>query len=323
MSKEAVQMIFRGEAVDKHSMDVEQLAPALMAVGEICREANYIINADRAKVHVLVKSDSGGKCFDISLEVVQTVYEQVKGLLKEQEVASAKELLEWLGIIAKVGAAPVTWGLFQYLKKRKARNIVSVVEEDGTGTVKVQIDGESSPIIINQRVYQLSESRKILKSSKGIVAPTQAPGFESVEFRSDEQIHEIIDKQEARDIMRTEIDEYDEGLEPQIVNAVLKIYSPVFDVHSTTWRFYYGEEIIKADVSETSIAQDVIRRGSINVADIYKVKLQITQRITPAGMYRNDYKIIDILDFTPGPEQQRLPFNSQISIKENKNKTED
>lgn len=302
MSKEIVQMVFRGDAVAEHAMDVEQLAPALMAVGELCREANKIINADRAKVHVLVKSDFERGSFDINFEVVQTIYDQVRGLLQDQRVATAKELLEWLGIFG------IPAGVFWFLKRRKGRDIIEVVRRDDVGIVKLMIEGESDPIEVNNQVFDLSENKKILKSCKGIVAPVLTPGIDSVEFRSDEETYETINEEEAEYIIATDTGEDDEELEPQTVEAVLTILSPVFDVGSTTWRFYYGEERIKVDVSETSIPRDAMNKGSVNVADVYKVKLQITQRRTPAGRFTNDYKIVELLEFILGPEQQSLPI---------------
>lgn len=316
MSKEVIQMVYRGDAVAEHSMDVEQLAPALMAIGELCREANNVINADRSKIHVLVKSDFEGGCFDINLEVVQTIYEQVKSLLQDPRIATAKEILEWLGLFGIPGGA--LW----FLKKRRARNLISVVKNDADGTVEVQIEGEPSPTIIEQNVFQLSENMKILKSFKVIVAPTQAPGIDSVEFRSDKQTHEKIDKEDAEYIIRTEIDQDDEEIEPQTIDAVLTIYAPVFDVKSTAWRFYYGEEVIRVDMGETSIPQDTINRGGIKITDAYKVRLQITQRRTESGRFKNDYKIVELLKFVPGGEQQRLPFDL-TDKKDGNDKTED
>jgi hypothetical protein len=101
--------------------------------------------------------------------------------------------------------------------------------------------------------------------------------------------------------------------EPQTVVAHLKVYSPVFDPAAPRWRFEYGQERIYADISDTSIARDAVERGVVADGDIYRVTLQITEHETPTHQFRNEYKILNVLDFIPSPRQQDLFVQGLLS----------
>ena len=48
-------------------MDVADLAPALLALGELIKQTTF--NGDAAKVNLIVQSDFEHKCFQINLEL--------------------------------------------------------------------------------------------------------------------------------------------------------------------------------------------------------------------------------------------------------------
>lgn len=95
---------------------------------------------------------------------------------------------------------------------------------------------------------------------------------------------------------------------PEIVSAVLHVYSPVFDnsKKAPRWRFRYKRKPIYADISETSIAADTLKRGVSGVNDRYKVRLEITPPDSDEG--EPHYKILEVLDFTAAPQQGSLPL---------------
>ena len=53
-NRERFQVAYVGDDDNDHSMDVEALAPALLAFGKLIRAANAELNKDRARMKVLV-----------------------------------------------------------------------------------------------------------------------------------------------------------------------------------------------------------------------------------------------------------------------------
>ena len=94
VSRHAFSVAYHGDVADDHAMDVEALAPALLAFGRPIRESNSEINSDRAAVKVLVPSDFEHKCFNINFELVQTILQGIKDLLGDQNTKTASDPLK-------------------------------------------------------------------------------------------------------------------------------------------------------------------------------------------------------------------------------------
>ena len=308
-------------ADDAHAMDVRLLAPALMAFGEIIRESNYLISGSKSKVNLNVISDFERKCFNINFEMVQSIYVHIKTTLGIEEVKAAKEILEWLGILREnkeiAGTAAVSLlGYFGIRRGRKVTSVNKVEDEDSRGMVRVEF-GEGAHVghvEVHHHVYNLGESRKIRNAIAGALQPIQPTGpFEKLEFRRKDKPVDSIPQSEVANILATcespAEGEIDQPLVPHPVEAWLKILAPVLEEDAKSWRFYYGETPIRADISETDIAKRAIARGGVTVGDTYKVKMLITQHMTPTHQFRNSYKVTEVLEFHPA---KYLPQGSLI-----------
>ena len=71
MSKAAFRVAYDGDALASHTMDIRDLAPALLGLGDIFVEANRLLNGKEAKVEVHVTPNMEAGCFDLGLEVLQ------------------------------------------------------------------------------------------------------------------------------------------------------------------------------------------------------------------------------------------------------------
>ncbi|MDH5573362.1 MAG: hypothetical protein OEY89_16485, partial [Gammaproteobacteria bacterium] len=315
MTKDAVRLRYDGPALSEHSIDVNDLAPALLALGDLCTRANKKFNQNRASVKVLVNADLEQNCFEIYLELAQTIFEQAKTLLKNDDVASAKEILEWLGII---GSTAATVGLFRLLKILNGRKISSkeLVKQDGKDVIKIHVEGDNNTVLVHPQTMELLEDKSTIKALKSVVKPVTKEGYDTVAFDHGNGEIESINKDEAASIIDTDLDclfeEEEAEDESQTITAWLRVYSPVYNSTVKNWMFEYGKNHEYVDISETDIAKKALERGGALVNDMYKVKLEISQTISDSGSINNHYKIIEVLEFKPAkPEQQINLFDDE------------
>ena len=182
-----------------HSIDVQSLAPALLAFGKLIREANTEFNGKNSTAKVLVVSDFDHKCFNINFEVVLSLFAQLKTLLSSEPVKTAKDVLEWLGLL---GAPPGIVGLsfLGYLKWKNGRKVVEakpLIDADHAGVVEVRVEGDSNSIQINNHVYGLSENSRALRATRDAFLPLGQDGYDKVKVREGDKVVEEINWEEV------------------------------------------------------------------------------------------------------------------------------
>src|SRR5665213_2022960 len=224
MSTINFQLAYDGEDVRGHTMDVQELAPALLSLGNLIRDANSLVNGDKAKVRVFV----------------QSVLSHLSDFIKDDHVKTAEDLLIWLGLIGILPAG----GVIGFLKWKRGREITSkTIISDVTHEGEVRVTtGDGSSVTINQNIYHLSQDRKIRESVAGVFAPLGKPGIDTVRFSSspDEPVISY-DRESAEAIIQSSgVTDPDKILlEPQKIIAHLRVHSPVFDPKADRWRFRY------------------------------------------------------------------------------------
>jgi hypothetical protein len=308
MSQADLELRFDGPDVEAHAMDVCVLAPSLMAFGELCTEANRVLNGNNAKVKVLLKADVKANCVTVEFQIVQTLWQHVGNLIGNQNVANAKEILEWIGIISGSGvfAAGAVKGLIEYLRWKKDRKETSAeIRQTINGNIViVKVEGDNNTITLPEQTYKLSKSVKVIESIKVVAQPvSEEQGIEKATFIYNKKEELKIDKACANELKAAHAD--GEETEPQTFTAHIVTYGPIFDPKSKHWKFKMNNRVENLDISETKIAEDALARGGVSVGDTYKAKIEMTERMTKQGDYKTEFKVKEILDFSPGVRRQQ------------------
>jgi hypothetical protein len=306
------QIAYTGDVADDHAMNVEALGPALVSFGKLLRAANAELNRDRAEIRVLVQGDFEDKCFNINFEVIQVVVDKVKDLLHDKEaVENATEILKKIGVIG--GTTATTLGtVLGYLKWKKGQT-VEVVKQTAS-TMVVKFKGNNNTINLSADVFQLAQSKPVLEAINGTLAPIkdhkEATG---IEFRENDKATSVLKYQDVEDIVAA-IDTTNEPIllpqeveeKPKTVTATLYAHGPVFDPKAPNWRFLLRRKPIYADIKETNIAKDAVKRGGSFMNDRYKVRMEVSAPPKDGGEER--YKITEVLEFTPAEQQMAMPL---------------
>jgi hypothetical protein len=103
----------------------------------------------------------------------------------------------------------------------------------------------------------------------------------------------------------------EETFEPQSIVAHLQVSRPDFEPQAHIWRFRYGDKTVSVDITDTDIAEQIRARGSIGLADTWRVRMPVTEKRTASGNYKNEYKVAEVLEFIPSPRQGAFRFISE------------
>ena len=310
MSSYEFAIAYDGPALQDHTMDVQTLGPALLAIGDMCREAHRVVNGQEAsEVSVRVKATAAG-CFDILFELSQ-IYNTVSTLVKHDDIASAKEVVEWIGL----GTVP-TGSLLAFLKWKSGRRIIKqepTNDVDGKPVYNITVEGEGNSVtIISEPVYRLSQDARLRAAQRRTLSPLSNAGVDEFQVRQGRRPVISIGKDEVAsgnfDLIADEIVGDQAIGDPQVIEAVLLLRSPVF-VKGTKWQFYYGEQRISAALSDPEFVKRVFVAGErFGVGHRFRVRLCLSQSLLPNGTIRNAYEILKVIETTQGPRQ--LDFSS-------------
>ena len=176
---------FDGPALEGKAMDVGHLAPSLLALSDLVKEANRYANGDRAGVRVMVNADLDQKCFELNVDLVMTIWEQAKLLISDDDVRTAKEIAEWVGILAGTAAATVTGTLsllklVKFLRGRKVESVTILKMEDGRNVVEIRVEGVDEPVRVLEPVYELYANLNVRRKAVDMLAPLREEGYESL-----------------------------------------------------------------------------------------------------------------------------------------------
>jgi len=233
---------FDGPALDGKTMDVAHLAPALLALSDLVKETNRYANGDRAGVKVLVSADLEQKCFELTVELALTIWEQAKLLIADDRVQTAKEIAEWIGIIG----APTTYGLFQLIKFLRGRSIESVTVlkvADGRNMVEIRVQGEAEPIKITQAVYELYANQQSRQKAVAVLAPLREHGYDTLEFYEGDNIFVDFNEADIPALDGADLPEViPQNVNTSIIRTGVRIRKPAYEGKSR-WQVMYKRAI--------------------------------------------------------------------------------
>lgn len=148
MSQTSFSIAYDGPAVESGAMDVRDLAPALLAVGQLFDAANAVLNGQRATVGVNVQATTQGS-FEVVLDVVQSMGSQLVSVFSGDAVTAALQLKE---LVIWGGSAGVGGGVIWLVKKLRGERPQKVekIDED---SVRIIHRGET--IIVPLKLLRL------------------------------------------------------------------------------------------------------------------------------------------------------------------------
>lgn len=303
MEKERICIAYCGEAVDSGIMDVNDLAPALLAFGELVHECNKIANKDSARVNVYVSSQFQQGSFEISIEIFQSLADQIKGLFSTETTYSIREMLNELGFASN--AAGVTGiNLLEVIRWVRNRKVDSI-SKAGKDKYHINIGNEYKEISVLG--LELFRSVKIRKSVEGVMSPLNKNGIEAFEVREKAAAYQHIDKEET-DYYKLPDDEIKQEMIDSTRRCLIKVCSVNFE-QELKWRFRIDTMKFYAAIKDQDFIQQVeagevsFAKGASMLVDLHEI-----QTIHSGGDIKTEYEITKVHKVLRHSEQLSFDF---------------
>ena len=286
-------IIYDGEALQDGSIDVRDLAPALLGLGDLVSEANREVTGGQVPVALRVRSDFERGSFHVNLEIGGLYHRFV-------EVFSGPDATAWATFLTLLGISGV-FGLFQLIKLARGRKPTTVVEIEETHRMRVKFEGDA-PVEVDRRVWRLFENNRARRAIQAVVQPVLRSGIEVLKFRRGNQDTVSVDKSEAEAFIAP-LDRANETVSH--AEKILRIVAPSFK-EDNKWRVNDGTSTFYAwlrDPAFLARVQDGIE--AFRKGDILHVILE-TKQWEDTNELHAEHSIVQVNGHDSRPQQQTL-----------------
>ncbi len=303
-TKLSIRIAYGGPDVEIGMMDIKQLAPALLSFGEMIEEGNRVINGDDLKVKVKVRSDFQKGSFDVGLELIGSLSDQIR--LFSGSLFDVTKLGEHLGLVADIcGVAGM--GLIPLIKKIRGRKITNaLIIDNGNTRLEIQDAAGIETIEVQPNVIKLYRSATVRKKLEETLRPLDQPGIDAFKVRSvDDHVKDVtIVTKDEKEFFRapTAVQEAAPKKWESERNAVFKIIGVSFE-DQLKWRLDDGETKIFASIRDQEFLSEIENREHLfGKGDTLEVRLKTTQELTEKGI-KTDYEILEVIEHHKKPDQ--------------------
>jgi hypothetical protein len=292
MSKASFALTYDGPALANHQMDVRDLAPALLAIGQLFDAANDALNGNAARISVSVKAHEPG-CFSVILEVTQNIINQGIAILTGDGIAAAVNLKD---LLLGGGSA---YGLFLLIKKLRGKN-PDKIERIRPDMVRIQFGDETFDVPL--KLLRLYQDLAVRDAAERIVEPLEREGIEQL------RIEEPGKKEPLLIVDKADRASFDTPVyEPKVIisdrrRAAFSIISLAFK-EDNKWRLYDGQSQISATIAD----EDFLRRVDQNIerfskGDVLLCDVLFEQKQTGKGLV-TEHTVERVIEHRPAPRQ--------------------
>lgn len=316
-SREIIKIQWDGPALDDHFIEVEDLAPALLALADLVTSANRIANNESATIKVLVSAKPEQNCVVFDIQLLQSIIAATRSILQQDDLATIKDIMRWLEFTASIGEVGL-FSLMKAIKGKKIKKVTEVKNAKGNNIAQIEVHGDNNTVNIistSPEVYKMASDRKTIRSAEKFLKPLNNQGISDMTVDSGVGSRQVFTQDMQPDVnaVLNSIDiEKNNTSKTQMIEVYAKVYSPVFDEKVDKWRFDWGDGPKYMDISDTTIASDAVKRGGVNVGDTYHLEIEMVQTLGEDEKPKSiEYKVKKVLEFkqAPSPSTQKDIFD--------------
>jgi hypothetical protein len=279
---------YDGPAVDDGRMPVRDLAPALLALGEVFTEASLYLYPKQEPVALEIEATKEGSfVVDLILHGSGMAWDQINALASS-DAGTTIVLLKELIIGDSMDAS--LFGLLKWLKGRR----IESREPAGPGMIRIKTpDGAS--IEVPSDVVALEKNVRIRRRVQKVVEPLNRRDVDRLEFRSDEEVTVSIGEAEVSSF------ELPEGAETTLldeeIELILEVVSPTFK-DDNKWRLSDGERTFWAQIQDADFWRGIDQGEQFGKGHRLQCQVQLVQSERSDGTLHTERTVTKVLRHT-------------------------
>lgn len=294
-SQARLDIVYDGPALADGSMNVRDLAPAMMSVGGFFEAANRVTNGERAKVNINVRATSAGS-FHVFFEVAQSL--EATDVLKADigDFLTTANALKAL-LLGGTGAAGGIFALIKWLRGRRPQ--ITKINED---LYELTVDGETYEVPL--QLLRLYRDTAILRNIQHMVRPVQEPGIDRFILRDSGQTVQEVTKD---DVDSFDIPEYEELILDEERQYAFSIVRLTFK-ENNKWRLTDGQNTFSVLMKDKAFQRRVDNnRVAFAKGDLLICKLRMRQWQIEGGVgVKTEYEVTKVVQHRPARQMTFL-----------------
>lgn len=298
MAETTFSVTYDGDAIADGRMDVQDLAPALLALAEVFREANLIVNPVSPPVTLQIQATTAGS-FDVDLVLAHLdLIQRAVSFFAGDPVEALLNLKE---IVFGTGTGLLF--LIRWLRRRKVRQELPGPEP---GSVTLELE-DGTRLAIPATVASLYRNVRIRRRVREVVRPLERDGIDRVKFRSEDTELEFSSDELAEFDVPSEAPEV---LLDRPISMAVSIAAPAF-IEDNKWRLSDGDRTFFATIEDNDFLTRVDEGEPFRKGDILECEMRIFQTRTDTGLH-TEYSVQRVTRHIPRALALQLPFDTAV-----------
>lgn len=287
---------YDGEALQSHRMNVNDLAPAMLAFSELTQAVARVMNYPSGTIKVDVGVFREGS-FVIDFQVVQTVIQSIQSLFTNE---TATAVANAAGIIGSIIAVVC------FIKKKAGRKADKIEEVNSDNLVEIHFHFGDEIYMLNQIEYKLYKDSQVRKSLEELTKPLENDGIDTVDFSTSTNNNQLI-RLSKSDVPSFKItDDVAKLVTESQSEKLLILESPVFK-EGNKWRFFDGSTTIHAAILDQAFLSRVeLGQERFGKGDQLFVVLRERQQTIGARLQK-EFEVVEV-------KKHLEPLQSQLDV---------
>jgi hypothetical protein len=307
MSRTSFRIAFDGPALSEGAMDVQDLAPALLALGSLAERANIVLNGEKARARVVVRARFRKGSFEINLEFVQTLFSQALLAFGAGGLASGANVLQYLGFVKNEGHSFLRTMLA--LRGRKVKRTLQLEN----GGVRFELD--EGTVDAPREIAVLMRDDEVMIHTRRMLRPLESDGIGV--FKALDGDRNTVTKVTKKELPFFSLPQSPVPplpaataipLPTQNLKLAFRLGTVTFD--GPKWKLWLGESQVSVNIQDESFLEK-IRTNEEQFAHDDVLLCDVTIQQTHAGAeIKTEHTITRVLEHSRSWKQMALPVGA-------------